>query len=296
MDRQQGSEAQVRQELANALEQAERNRIRVEYLPGEAPMRLGCSKFGGKPHLPEGFRWPRYEGKSWDRTTAERPLSFLCQFDLREAAAQDREKRLPGEGLLSFFYELEAQPWGYVPEHRGGARVYWFPEGTELTETDFPEALEEYCRLPELAIRLEAAPSLPAWDDLDSGAPELARLFGEDEYGRYSELARGMGCWEYSSHLLGWPDLIQNPMGEQCERIARGISCGSGPVPLSPEEQEEIATAAADWVLLFQMGSVDGGDDFELTFGDCGCIYFWIRKQDLAERRFDRVWLILQCG
>ena len=31
-------------------------------------------------------------------------------------------------------------------------------------------------------------------------------------------------------------------------------------------------------------------------FGDCGRVYFCIRKEDLAARRFDRVWLILQCG
>ncbi|MGN0700170.1 MAG: DUF1963 domain-containing protein [Oscillospiraceae bacterium] len=31
-------------------------------------------------------------------------------------------------------------------------------------------------------------------------------------------------------------------------------------------------------------------------FGDCGHIYFWIRKADLAARNFDNVWLILQCG
>ena len=31
-------------------------------------------------------------------------------------------------------------------------------------------------------------------------------------------------------------------------------------------------------------------------WGDCGCIYFWLKKQDLAAGNFDRVWLILQCG
>ena len=30
--------------------------------------------------------------------------------------------------------------------------------------------------------------------------------------------------------------------------------------------------------------------------GDVGNLYFYIRKQDLAERNFDKVWLVLQCG
>ena len=30
-------------------------------------------------------------------------------------------------------------------------------------------------------------------------------------------------------------------------------------------------------------------------FGDCGRIYFYIRREDLLARRFDRAWLVLQC-
>ena len=49
------------------------------------------------------------------------------------------------------------------------------------------------------------------------------------------------------------------------------------------------------WMLLFQMGTVES-DDYELMFGDCGHIYFWIKKSDLAAKNFDNVWLILQCS
>ncbi len=31
-------------------------------------------------------------------------------------------------------------------------------------------------------------------------------------------------------------------------------------------------------------------------FGNYGRIYFYIRKDDLRAKRFDRIWLILQCG
>ncbi len=30
--------------------------------------------------------------------------------------------------------------------------------------------------------------------------------------------------------------------------------------------------------------------------GDAGRLYFYIRRQDLAERRFEDVWMILQRG
>ena len=40
----------------------------------------------------------------------------------------------------------------------------------------------------------------------------------------------------------------------------------------------------------------DIADELGLMFGDCGSIYFYIREEDLQACRFDRVWLILQCG
>lgn len=47
---------------------------------------------------------------------------------------------------------------------------------------------------------------------------------------------------------------------------------------------------------MFQLDSVKSEEeDFELMLGDCGMLYFYIRKEDLPARRFDRVWLILQC-
>jgi uncharacterized protein YwqG len=32
-----------------------------------------------------------------------------------------------------------------------------------------------------------------------------------------------------------------------------------------------------------------------MMWGDAGRIYFWIRREDLLARDFDRSWLILQC-
>ncbi len=289
--------------LREALEKLARNRIRVEYRPGEEPFRLGASKFGGKPHLPADFDWPwyhgeklAYDGKEFSKVKADCPLSFLLQIDLGELTPLDRDGLLPKDGLLSFFYELDSQPWGYSPAHGGGGRVYWFPAGTPLAETGFPAELEEDFHLPELALELEAAPCLPDWSDLEILAPELQEQL-EGAYDRYDEMKKELGCpSEFASHLLGYPDLIQNPMAPECEQVARGYDCGRGPLGLSPEEQAEIDAAAKDWILLFQMGTVDDGEDFELMYGDCGCLYFWIRRQDLADRAFHKAWALLQCG
>ena len=64
---------------------------------------------------------------------------------------------------------------------------------------------------------------------------------------------------------------------------------------LSEDEKNDISRVGADWILLLQFASIQE-DDYELMFGDVGNLYFYIRKQDLAERNFDKIWLVLQCG
>ncbi len=46
--------------------------------------------------------------------------------------------------------------------------------------------------------------------------------------------------------------------------------------------------------MLLQIDTDEQGPDW--MWGDMGCLYFWIRKQDLDERNFDRIWAVLQCS
>ena len=93
--------------------------------------------------------------------------------------------------------------------------------------------------------------------------------------------------------LLGHPEVIQNPMEEECEAVTRGFNMG-GIESYPKQYQKEIRSASKDWILLFQMDTVETSD-YELMFGDSGHIYFWIKKEDLKNKNFDNIWLILQC-
>lgn len=55
----------------------------------------GRSKIGGRPDLPNGVEWPRH--------SSGKPLAFLAQIDLAEAAASARLPGLPDAGLLHVF-------------------------------------------------------------------------------------------------------------------------------------------------------------------------------------------------
>jgi uncharacterized protein YwqG len=54
----------------------------------------------------------------------------------------------------------------------------------------------------------------------------------------------------------------------------------------------EIRATATDWMLLVQIGA---GDKNDMSWGDNGQLYLWIRRGDLKARRFARAWLVYQC-
>lgn len=247
-------------------------------------------RFGGMPHAPKDFEWPYFETDSLDDSTGtikSRPLAFLAQFDCSKFAAYDKDNLLPHTGILSFFYSIESNRWGFDPKDAGCARVYWFENVNELVLTPFSVDLAENYRFPSLAITLTLTNSYPDYESL----PEK---YDSDEYEEFCEAFLPEDD-ENITKLLGWADTIQARMEPECELIGNGYYLGDGRKNISQEVQDEAErTGWEKWQLLLQLDTVEN-DDFELMFGDSGRLYFWIRKEDLANRRFDRVWLILQC-
>lgn len=270
-----------------------RNKIEVKFGPRARELPVGSSKFGGRPDVPADFVWPTFETATYDDDTVRaRPLAFLAQFNCAQPAPLDREGLLPKTGLLSFFYELDSQRWGFDPKDKDCARVYWF-EGEALSPAAWPQDLGEEFRLPQLAARLEQGTSAPDWADV---CPALEHDWTAQELRPYDVVRREIAPYpENCSKLLGWPDIIQNNMTLECELVSRGYYLGGAWDQIPQQERDGLRTPSVrDWQLLFQLDTVEDGD-FELMFGDCGRIYFYIRREDLAQRRFDRVWLIQQC-
>lgn len=257
---------------------------------------LGATRFGGQPDVPDGFLWPVYKGESYDHVVKERPLSFLAQFNCADLVKYDTEHLLPDHGLLSFFYELDTMCWGFDPKDKGCARVYWFEDISALSAAEFPADMEEDFIMPMVKIALSQKPSYPSWQDFTEAFPDddddeafntaWEELTGEDEEDLPDR-----------SQLLGWADVIQNSMFEECDIATKGYYLGNpeGWREIPKDIRQEAEQTAKDrWMLLLQLDTVEC-DDFELMFGDCGHIYFYITKEDLKARRFDNIWLILQC-
>lgn len=281
-------------DLGKIFEELKRNTIELRFETGKSNPPKGMSKFGGKPDLPKDFQWSYFTTDTFDDDDVKpRPLAFLAQINCAEVAAYDTEGLLPEKGMLYFFYELGSMKWGFDPADKGCARVFYYAgEHEGLSETELPEDLEEDYRLPEIPISFRNRDDVPDWAEYaefhDAGDKY-------EEYGEAREKLTGTGEDCPITKLLGYADVIQGDMHTECELVGRrGINTGHGWPEMSDAEKEQLLKDAQEWMLLFQMDTVVT-DGFELMFGDCGRIYFYIRKEDLRNRNFENVWLSLQC-
>jgi uncharacterized protein YwqG len=244
----------------------------------------GASKLGGTADLPRDFEWPH-----WNDT----PLDFLLQINLAEAAVHDSSRHLPASGLLSFFYDLKEQPWGFDPKQLEGFRVCYTPVGNSLQPMPVPR---KKFLLEQSAIHFEHGLSLPhigsrAYDQFE----RLAQMSDEeaDSYFDYVwEVEHAGESKGGNHHLMGYSANVQGDMQLEAQLVMNGLYCGNATGYKDPR-RKELEAGAEDWILLLQL---DSDDEAGFMWGDAGMLYFWIRRQDLSECRFDRAWMGLQCG
>ena len=125
------------------LDSLKKNEITISTEFNNNSEMIDKSKIGGKPYLPKDFIWPYYQGL---------PLSFLAQISLEEVSLLDKDKLLPSTGMLYFFYELETQEWGYSPQNKGCAKVFYFEDSSNFELIDFPKNMEDDYKIPEFKI------------------------------------------------------------------------------------------------------------------------------------------------
>jgi uncharacterized protein YwqG len=81
-------------------------------------------------------------------------------------------------------------------------------------------------------------------------------------------------------------------MEEECELVTNGIYCGDASGYNDPRVKS-LEPNAKNWKLLLQ---IDSNDENDMMWGDCGRLYFWIKKDDLFNKNFNNSWVILQCS
>lgn len=237
--------------------------------PGGAPV----ARLGGVAKLPPGMAWP---------ASPTRPMSFVGELDLAalHAASPEVAAPLPDDGRLALFYDVEEMRWGGDPKDGAFVRLVHLvggaqPRGAPPGATTFPERV-----LGATAVRV-----LPGSEDLPAGL----RLSDEADEAYFEHVA---GLAPEPDHRVGGhPAWIQNDGREDAAIAAVGGSSGT-PELVDAARAKLSPGPASDWRLLWQ---IDSDDAAGFMWGDAGRLYLLARDADLKARRFDRVWLVLQC-
>jgi uncharacterized protein YwqG len=260
--------------------------VRLKTTEKVAPT-AGGTKLGGVPDF--------HPGQTWPTTKVGKPMAFTAQINMKEVAPFDVNELMPKIGILYFFYDWE----GWL----GGA-VQYFPEEKALSPAIPPEYLTRERKswwqnlfnrpgrnmmLSERGVSLTTEYYLPSYDSIwaellmaPSKGNAIHDMFVDDfweETDYFEELDKGS-----NHHLLGHYQGIQHN-GYETELVDTGKN------PFRRQTTKDLE-AASQWLLLFQLDS-DNALDF--CIGDWGRAYFFIHRDDLKNRRFERVRVMGDC-
>ena len=265
--------------LASALNERLRPALRLQHADPEAANH--GSHLGGLPSLSNQQAWPTWKGKS---------LSFLGQVRLDALPSGPASDLLPREGLLLFFYDPLQGTWGFDPADAGSWRVLYLPElPAEKSSIEFPADLPEEGRYVSVPVGGRAFLDLPSLEELDAARTGVPDEDSDGLWEVHTQHREGHGPLH---QLLGYSSPVQGDMKLEVQLVTNGLYVGDASGYEDPR-RKELEAGAIRWRLLLQ---IDSDDRAGMMWGDMGRLYFWITEQDLEARRFDNVWMVLQCS
>jgi uncharacterized protein YwqG len=260
--------------LATAIESRSQPSLRL--IAGKRGSQ-NVGRFGGQPNMPKGVTWPTWKGGQ--------PLSFIAQFELA-ALPRLQGLPLPDDGSLFFFYDADNQPWGYDPKDAGCCKVIYSPSRLSENSPRRPHPdLDEEGRFKAMAVAATVETSLPSTSDGLLGDLHAT----DEEVDAYLSLVDPLKSPVY--RMGGHADQIQGDIRLEAQLVSNGIYCGDAN-GYAQGRKKGLDAGASDWRLLLQ---VDSEKRTGMYWGGSGRIYFLIRHSDLQDRRFEKVWLVLQC-
>lgn len=244
---------------------------------------IGKSKIGGTPDFPKEFDWPKVN---------EKYLSFIGQINFSELSLDDEYKELQ-KGICYIFYNITEQVWGFAPNDFLNWKVLFFEgEKSELKNIPFPKDFIEESKIKEKYLNFEEQFDIPNIEtDYISGL-KLNENNNEEYYNLYEEITEENNGYDIEHKVFGHSNNIQGEMEQECQLVSNGLYCGDGS-GYNNEQSKELLKDSLKWKLLFQ---IDSDEDLNMEWGDMGKLYFWIKEEDLKNKMFANVWMVLQCG
>ena len=263
--------------LLKDIDYITKSAIRLHATPvDEATLAVGVSKLGGVPDLPSALAWPDWKGL---------PQSFIGQIRLADVRSYDINHVLPADGMLWFFYDAKQETYGDNPADRGGWRVLFSGDLSNLRRLSAPAALPAASLFHAASLSFADEMTLSQFPDME--IPHFD--WTDDEQHQYETLLSNMRSpaeRSQSEHqLLGFPDTIQDDMRLECQLASHGITDADSP------DASALTKGAMDWQLLLQ---IDSDDRLGMRWGDNGLLYYWITSTAMQSCQFDTAWFVLQ--
>jgi len=255
--------------------EAEMERLRLplcRLVPTDGPPAPRGSRLGGAPWSPGG-------DDAWPVDDEGRPLLFLAQVNLAEAEGLED---VPSSGLLQVFL-LAAKEGDVASDGEAVARLRWFEDPHGEARLPIPDLFtgRRSRSLLKGRARTEGVPLRLAPDAL----PPLPHIFPlwEQELDIYNRLPAEA---EAEARAKAWEDRAD----------ALHASYGTHWIGGHPSfVQEDVRIGRPELRDLYRMLLHLGPDEF-FDRGDAGELNLLIRRADLVARRFDRIWLTLDCS
>lgn len=259
------------------IEMAKRYKL-VEIAPKEyknyidentGDIKTGLSNFFAEVDAPCEFKWPYF--KDCD-TGEKKPLEFLAQLDMSLVSKYDESGLLPKTGYLYFFIDFN-YPGGYeVGDNGYGKVLYYDVDKSDLTrkKNEYIEAgYEEDCLAISRVLKFSKIgdyPTEPQFVDEEIYMPN--DVFEELDYrlncGKNPNYLKWNSRRENeTAKLLGYEEYLQYSEIKTCEEIYEKLYGETG----------------GEWLVLLQYRNY----------------FYYIKKEDLINRRFDRVWVMNPC-
>ena len=253
--------------------------------PAERPV----AQLGGSPALPDGVAWPRFD--------AGKPLGFVASIDFGQLPVGQLDVPLPVAGTLLLFYRdpLEDMPdmihgvAGPLPDlPPPAACLLYVPAGAATTGRTGPSGATTYRAVPLVGDQIVTGPDWehPALAQAVAGLSDADRAFVADAFNSDPFRIAMSDKIYYPRHRLGgYADPVQGSVevGVAQERLGGNVSFGD---PI-------LFYEARQWTSLVQ---IDSDDDAGMMWGDSGCLYWLMRVDDIAARRFDAAEFTFQCS
>ncbi len=260
----------------------------IRLRPTQSPERP-VAQLGGSPALPDGLAWPRSD--------AGQPLGFVAGIDLGRLPVGGLDIPLPTNGMLLLFYRdpLEDLPdvvlgvAGPLPDLQPpAAGLLYVPDGVATTERTAPAGAATYRAVPLAGELIVTGPDWehPALAEAVAGLSDADRGFMADPFNSDPfRIEIGERIAQPRHRIGGYADPVQGSVEVDVAQQRLG-----GHVSYS---DPALHDQARQWTSLVQ---IDSDDDAEMMWGDCGSLYWVMRPDDIATRRFDAALFTFQCS